>query len=113
MDLDLESQDPQSATVGAGQASVASLALDQLMDAVGLRVRQELSTLAVTPYDPHQLSVGSRGRQYRLASPYQPEQWLGQPPAGPSTSAPTAVASASAGIPVPSGSACELPILLG
>jgi len=40
-------------------------------------------------------------------SAYHSEWWLGQVPADPLTPASTTVASASAGIPVPSGPPCE------
>jgi len=73
------------------------------MDAAGPRVRLELSTQAATPYHPRQHSVGGGGGQSGFISPYQPERWLGQVPAGHSMPVPTAMASASAGIPVPSG----------
>ena len=54
----------------AGQTSVAALTLDQLMDAVGVRVRQELRAQAATPYQP-QLgeSSGSSGTPYQLEPP--------------------------------------------
>ena len=52
------------------QTSVAALMLDQLMDAVGVRVRQELMAQAATPYQP-QLgqSSGSSGMPYLLEPP--------------------------------------------
>jgi len=53
-DLDLESQSPQLVAIGAGQASMASLMLEKLMNPVNLRVKQELSAQAATPYLPHQ-----------------------------------------------------------
>ena len=40
---DLGNQAPQPVADGAGQAALASLSLEQLMDAVGLRVRQEIN----------------------------------------------------------------------
>ena len=50
-----------------GQTSVTALTLDQLMDTVGVRVRQELRAQAATPYQP-QLgkSSGSSGTPYQL-----------------------------------------------
>ena len=46
----------------AGQISVAAMTLDQLMDAVGVRVRQELRYQAATPYQPELgKSSGSSG----------------------------------------------------
>ena len=99
---DLGNQAPQPVAIGAGQAALASLSLEQLMDAVGLRVRQEMNAQAATPYLPHQ-SVGGGGPSGLSASPYQPEPRSGVVPAVVCPSRPATAAVAS-GSNIPSGS---------
>lgn len=61
VDADPSSQDepPSAASSGAG-VSVASMSLEQLMDAVGNRVRQELQAQSSAVSQPPAVSAGER-----------------------------------------------------
>ena len=77
------------------QTSVASLSLEQLMDAVGARVRQELRSQATTPY----LSLEDGDGAGAMSSLYQAEAVV--PPGEPAQRQGTAVP-----IPTPIASEC-------
>ena len=64
---------PGSAGVPPG-VEVAALTLEQLMEAVGARVRDEMQAMSSTPYQPPQIQP---------ATPYQPLATLYPPPSTP------------------------------
>ena len=81
---------------------MASMSLEQLMDAVRLRARHEMNAQAATLYLPHQ-SVGGGGPSGLSASPYQLEPGSGFVPPVVCPSMPTTAALAS-GSNIPSWS---------
>ena len=68
--IGLDEPNPGSAGAPPG-VQVAALTLEQLMEAVGARVRDEMQSLSSTPYQPPQIQP---------VTPYQPLATQYQPP---------------------------------